>query len=346
MTRKPEFRRLFREAFRTGHDWAEWFFEKVYRDDEALFLDTDSGPVSALLLSPRDMEFHSSTLPVAYISCVATARAERGKGHMRTLMRHALADTAARGSAMTVLIPASPHLYFFYHKFGFATVFYTDEQRYTSLHTFETPPGFTPVQPSYDTFRRLEDRRHGAVLHNREQYEHTLTDIAFDGGSVLAVSDADGHSAIAFVSADAAGATVLDLLADTPEAAEAVLGCVRDTVGPLPLVVRNIPAGRPAALTPRGMARITDAGAVLSAIARADTRMHQTIRVHDDILPANDATFILDRGTCTRADTASHPRPDLDVTVDVLARIIFSAPATGHIFGLPTARPYISLMLD
>lgn len=346
MTRKSEFRRLFREAFRTEPDWADWFFEKVYRDDEALLLDAGSGPVSALLLSPRDMAFHSSVLPVAYISCVATARAERGKGHMQALMRDALVEAAARGRAMAVLIPASPHLYFFYDKFGFATVFYTDEQRYTSLHTFEAAPEFEPVEPTYDIFRHLENLRPGAVLHDREQYGHVLTDIAFDGGSVLAVSDPDGHSAIAFVTADSGGATVLDLLADTPRSAEAVLGCVRDTVGDVPLVVRTVPAGRQAALHARGMARITDAEAVLRSIAAADTRVHQTIRVRDGIIPANDATFILDRGTCTRADAASHPRPDLDVTVDVLARIIFSAPATGDIFNLPTARPYISLMLD
>lgn len=344
MSRKADFRRLFREAFRADAAWTDWFVEKVYDDRDALFLDVDGKAVSALLMNRYDMSFHGTSLPVAYISCVATARAERGKGMMHRLMARAITEAAGRGAAIAALIPATRFLYFFYDAFGFATVFYVDELRYTALHTFRAPDEYAEVTPSYDMLARLEAMRACAVRHSAAQYEHIITDIAFDGGIVAAVENADGDCAMAFAVPSDENILVLDLPASSPEAAEAALARVRDFAGEKPIVVRALPGEVPPAMRARGMARIIDLEAVLSAVAQADPSMHQHIRVSDPLIPANNGIFSLAKGECRRVDKAA--RLDLDVTVDTLARILFSAPATGEIFNLPAARPFISLMLD
>lgn len=341
---KTEFKRLFREAFDEPAQWLDWFAENVYRDENLLTIEEDDRTASALLLGRYDMAFHGSQLPVSYISCVATAKAYRGKGLMHRLMTRALNVSAERGDALCTLIPAEDRLYFFYDRFGFATVFYIDEMRYTALHSFVTDIDFLPFEPDFDTFSRLESMRGCCVMHSRDDFANIVHDIRFDGGRVLGVRAPEGRAAIAFVTIGES-ATVKDLLATDSRAEESVMAAVRAEVGDKPIIVWGRPDGRRAMLRSRGMARIVNVASVLSALAESDRRIDQVIRVHDPIIAANNGIYIVRDGECIRTDSTMR-RITLDVSADVLARIIFSTPAIADIFGLPGGRPMMSLMLD
>lgn len=341
---KNEFKRLFRESFDEPQLWLDWFMESVYRDEDLLMIDDDDRIESALLLSRYEMSFHGIGMPVGYISCAATAKAFRGKGLMHRLITRALNAAAERGDIMCSLIPASDSLYFFYDKFGFATVYYIDEMRYTALHTFTPAAGYVASTPDFETFRRLERMHPCTILHTAGDFANIKHDIALDSGKVLAVSGPDGSAAMAFVTIGDE-ATVKYMPATDSNAAEAVLACVRAEVGEKPIIVWSAPDGRQARLRSRGMARIVNVGAMLSAVAAADTTTDQVIRVTDPIIPANDGIYILRNGECERTEQTLR-RTTLDVSVDVLTRIVFSSQRIAEIFGITGSRPMLPLMLD
>lgn len=347
---RNDFKRLFNEAFTVDKAWSDWFVQNVFDEDEALSLEIDGKTVSGLLMTPYAFAYQGAELPSAYISCVATARKERGKGLMHRLMHKAIVEGAERGYAFLTLIPSSRRLYFFYDQFGFSTVFYINEERYTSLHVFESE-GYEAVEPSYGMFHALELGRPCAVRHSERQFVNVLKDMELSGGAVVAVSDGSGSDAMAFAEIGSE-VKVLDLLSSDEKAAEAALAALRAKAGEKPFIVRNMPAQvasddtrRGASLRARGMLRVANVEMALSALASANPQIDQVIKVSDPIIGANNSIFTLHGGECRRTpDTLRHLT--LDIPVDVLSRLLFSAPSIGDIFTLPATRPFISLMLD
>lgn len=345
MSEKNDFVKIFRESFRTSRQWTDWFMGEVYRDEDVVALRTDDKVVSVLLLSPVTMSFHGQELQASYISCAATAAAERGKGYMSRLITAALADAERRGDAFVMLIPESRRLYFFYARFGFATSFWIDEQRYTSLHAFEMPDNYMPVEPTYAIFSELERLQTSGVRHTRRDYENVVHDIELDRGHVVAVSDPAGDSrAMAFVNVDE-NITVKAILSTDAVAAEAAMSVVRSEAGEKPVVIMAPPGERNTGLHARGMARIVDVEKVLGTVARAFPKIKITIKVHDRIISRNNSTFDISDGRCSR-DSATIRRPDVDVDVEVLCGILSSSDRIASLFGLPGARPVMNLMLD
>ncbi len=138
---------------------------------------------------------------------------------------------------------------------------------------------------------------------------------------------------------------MIELLSSSEAAAEAALAYVRMETPEKAFVVWAEPTGRKASLRSRGMLRIINAEVVLAALAASNQKIDQVIRVHDPVIAANNGVFVLRKGQCTRASVPVK-KYALDVSVDVLARVIFSSPEIGDVFELPTRRPFISLMLD
>lgn len=351
MMHKNDFKKLFREAFTLDTEWTDWFMDSVFDENDMLDIKIDNKLVSALLMSRYPFAYQGTELQSAYISCVATAKSERGKGYMSALMLKALIASAERGDAFATLIPANRHLYFFYDTFGFSTVFYIDEQRYTSLHTFASSPEYSETDPDFNTFMRLEAMRPYGIRHDRKRFNQIIDDIRLDDGLTIAVTDGKGEDAVAFVE-NSNEAKVLDLLATSETAAENVLAAIRKHVGEKSVIILGLPSEaasdnsfRGARLRSRAMLRIVNAEVVLGTLAAANPALHQTVRVYDPIIRRNNATFIISGGQCKRTDSKP-AHLDLDVNIDVLGKLLFSAPSIGDIFGIPTRRPFISLMLD
>ncbi len=346
MASKNDFIKIYRESFRSTRRWDDWFLNEVYTDENMLALEADGRTVSVLLAQPYRVSLYGSDLQGTYLSCVATAASERGKGYMSRLVAQAIGQSAARGDAIAMLIPETRRLYFFYSRFGFATAFYVDEQRYTSVHSFVMPDEYVPVEPTYDIFAPLEELSACCVRHTRTDFSRILRDIEIDGGKVVAVEGPDGSRAMAFASVGDL-VTVKAIPSTDTEAAEAALAVLRTEVGEKPLAVWANPADKVDHLRARGMARIIDAAAVLGAVAAAHPKTEMAIRLHDPMIEANNAVFVLSHGQCrTVAYDEFKGKTDLDVRIDVLAMVLFSAPSVASIFNLPGCRPRMQLMLD
>lgn len=342
-----DFQRIFRSSFDDPEEWQRWFFDNVATDADEVYVSVgrDGKAASALLMQPYGFLYRGAVLPSAYISCVATLPEARSQGLASRTMREALSDARLRGYALCTLIPAEEHLTYFYKRLGFTTAFYADRRRYTGLHEFRDGAG-TPVEASFDTLHRLEMRWGCGVLHSQNDYAEIVADMRIDGENhIIAVADADGGEAMLFATVGPDEAKVKCLLADSEALAQGALAELRRRIAEKPVTVYCAPlSGEKAFLTPAGMVRVTDPMPLLSALAASDPKMSLSIRIADKLLTENSGTYILHDGTCRHDDTVAHP--DLDIESSTLADILFSNHRTGALFGIPSRRPYMALMLD
>lgn len=358
MSKRDDIRKIWQESFKDSREYVKMYFDQVYRDEDALLLQNEEGlPVSSLLLQRYAMTFHGALPTVSYIAGAATRRNQRGKGYMSRLMVDALEASAARGDMLCSLIPANEALYYFYRRYGFSTVFYTKEQRFTALHPFPVHGEYhhlddTITDEVWEAFNRFQMERRCYIIHSQRDFYNILADLQMDGGDfvVMARDDEDhGHEIVSMAWARMSDDVLLvtDVMGESEDARAAALRQLRGMHGDTPFLLYGRPTdtmgGR---LMPRGMGRVVNAGKALEIIAGAYPRFAAKIKVTDKLLPAyNSHTYIVDGGTCM-IDDGYRGRLDFDVTVDVFTDILFSSPVTGDILRFPSERPMISLMLD
>lgn len=351
--KKAQFEEIYALAFSDPTRWRRWFVDEVVTDtaDDDIFIVPDSAgrPSASALMKPYGFMYRGVCLPSGYISCVATKPEARTRGLASIAVQEALSEAVRRGYAFCELIPANRSLYSFYCRFGFADGFYADEERYTSLHEFSDGIG-EAIEPTYAVFHGLEERLGCSIIHSETDYRRIIKDLSFESGRSVAFVRGEGGYACLFASWDAsrddATVTVRSLLADSESLAMGALGVLRAEVGERPFTVLRPPlSGEKAHLRVKGMARMVDPLQVLSAMAASKPTLRTTIRISDHLFEENSGYYIISDGKCRRSETAEG-YVDLDVPVDVLTSILFSSEKTGEIFGLPTRRPYMAMMLD
>lgn len=359
MDKVSEIRRLWRERFNDSRSWMTNVFPRVYRDDEAMVILDEEGAsvISMLLLRRYDMRYHGVIAPSAYIYGAATARNQQGRGYMSRLIGDSLREAYRRGDVFAALQPARRRLYGFYDRFGFATTFYIREERYTSKHRFthdasqyiiETS-GHDPAELAA-AYQRLTAAREANILHTENDFKTILIDCELDGGNVVTARSVNSGDimAIALANADTDTIAVRELAATDADAAAAALDTLAQFYPGRMTVVEAYPGAKtPVKIYSRGMARIVNVKAFLELIAGLRPSISQKIRVRDSLLPENNALFVIDKGNVTVLpyDTPEI-KPDLDVDIPVLTSIAFSTQKVGEIFSLPTARPFMSMMLS
>lgn len=346
------FKEIFRSSFPDSEEWCDWFFGSVV-SEECVYLASanDGKAASTLLAQPYELHYEGALLPTVYISCVATLPEYRSCGLASAVLKDAMIDARSKGAVMAELIPAEDHLYYFYSRLGFATVFYADVEHYTSLHTFRPGRG-NLVEPTYELFHAIELAQGCSVLHSRADYENILSDMSLDGAPILlAATDDEGGSAMLFAVADGDDAVKVKWLAGQSKyAVRTLLAELRRHIGEKDVtVVRPPESGDRALMRPYGMGRVLRPGIFLSVLAAAHPELAITVRIGDDIIPSNSGIYAVADGKCTFTPAADTPRglkADLDVTAETFTAVVFSSHATSEIIGLPASRPAMGLMLD
>lgn len=352
MDKKSDVRNIYSDSFSDTSRYVEMYFSRVYRDEDAMVRYVDGEAACSLLLQRYSMNFGQADVPVGYIAGAATLRRFRRRGLMSELVVEALLAARERGDYMVTLIPADDSLYFFYDKFKFTTVFYIAEKRYTSFHTFRYSKSYTPADvaspEAYAVFDRMMHDRKCCIQHTFPQYLNILADNELDGGKSVALADSETGeiSALAFAAMRADRLVVKDLLAVDDDAASAALAELSAAYPHVPVTWISTPEENSMMpIESRGMARIVNVKKTLDAYANDNRNLQFTVKVSDPQIPDNSHIYFIDNGICTIND-GFRGLLNLDVTVDVLAAILFSSSKVGKIFNLPTRRPFISLMLD
>ncbi|MCM1336213.1 MAG: GNAT family N-acetyltransferase [Candidatus Amulumruptor caecigallinarius] len=355
MSTKDNIRKLWSDTFGDTPEYLDMYFSDVYREEDAMTATSDDGKLlSSLLLQRYPFLYQGQETTMGYIAGVMTRRNVRGRGLMSGLLCRALERSRERGDIVASLIPLHDWLYFYYDRFGFATVLYVDPQRFTALHTFTPEETYLPeedmrTEEAYRSFSAFERARGCGVLHTERDYLNILADNALDGGRAVAVRDSSGGiAAMAFAVVDKAGVTVTELMGISHDAREGALAELRRQLSGLPFKVLAPPLAEHRRLYDRGMARIINAGETLRLCAAANPQWQSLIRVYDPILADNTAVYAVADGDVLVMpyDAALQAPLDFDVNITVLTEIAFSAPRTGDILRFPSERPVISLMLE
>lgn len=349
--RKDEIKKIWAECFGDPREWIEMYFSRVYNERDAMTLEKGGRIVSSLLLQPYAMKFHNAEVAIGYIAGAGTRRNARGNGYMSELMADTLDSACNRGFMACVLIPAHDWLYSYYAKFDFSPVFYTDPQRFTSLHQFHPCGDFLPVDDFYDptvyaAFHDFEMERRCTILHSQRDFLNILDDIAHDSGCFVAVKDADGViRAMGWASMVEDRLIVKDLMGDDECARETVLAEMRHRYPDTPVTLLAPAESNGRRLFARGMARIVNTPLCLGVIAAAHPKLLLKMRVMDLLMPHNSHTYIIKEGACVIDDDYAG-NLDFDIDADTFNRIVFSSARIGSVLEFPSERPHLSLMLD
>lgn len=358
MDTKNEIIRIWRECFPADPAaWVDMYFTHAYRQECAMTLERDNATVCSLLLQPYTMTFHGECVGASYVSGAATRPRFRNCGYMTELMKQALSASHDRDDMLCTLIPADSRLYFYYSKFGFSTVFYNTVLHYTSAHTFHVRKGYELVDPDatgalFNAFSDIMRHRTCCIQHDRSQFETIQADNRLCGGSFAAIADgSDGNIAAMAWAVPEPGSRsirVMDVLARDEDSYNAVLHRLQLLRPGCSMTVMERPGyDSRVTLTPRGMARLLRPAQAFALIARSHPDLRVNVRVTDRLLPGNNAIYSLGHGQVDIHEYNSRTIAlDLDVTIEVLTAIMFSSNHMGRIMGLPSERPFISLMLD
>lgn len=264
---------LWRLSFNDSEEFIRLYFDRVYKDENALVIEKNGQVVSALQMLPYTMTYYGTEISVSYISGACTLPSMQGKGLMRQLLQNAFEEMKYRSVAVTALIPAEPWLFEYYRAQGYAEAFDCSENIYVRPATPVYAPEITVVPPEvpsidqlYDYFNRKNRERKCCVLHTKDDFITILRDLQLGGGQMLAaLNEQDRPVGMAFVlrpdhapglPEDKKNVYIRELFYDDDRIASLLLQEVTLQNGVNKVVCRTppvIPATRPV-----GMARVID----------------------------------------------------------------------------------------
>lgn len=275
MDKKQQLIDLWHTCFGDSDAFTQLFFDRVYKDENALTIEKGGQIVSALQMLPYTMTYCGSEISVAYISGACTLPTERGHGLMRRLIQESFEVMRSRGIALTALIPANPWLFDYYREQGYTEAFDYALETYIRPPSVQQTPNITVVPPKvtsmvqlYAYFNRKLQERPCCLLHTYDDFITILRDLELDGGTMLtALNEKEEPVGMAFVLPfetnislnDSVGKKVLikDLLYNDEQIKELLLQeiSLQNHVSQVSYKAQSLPPGT----LPMGMARIIDA---------------------------------------------------------------------------------------
>ncbi len=261
--RKQQIINLWQNVFNDPPEFVRLFFDRVYKEENALTLQKEGRIVSALQMLPYPMTFEREVIPVSYIYGACTIEPERGKGHMAELLERSFETMKARGIALTVIIPAESWLFNYYDRFGYATCFDF------SIESFdrETLPSHSLIQVTIEGPEETEEvdfyldrkqrQRPCYVLHTKEDWKVNRIDLRASDGRLLVARLGGKICGAAFALPSIEGEVfVQEIFYDGEEAKEALLHKASILFHAEKAICRVPPKAEES--TPFGMARIID----------------------------------------------------------------------------------------
>lgn len=209
MSRKEQIKTLWQACFDDTDASLQYFFNEIYKEENAISLEVDGRIVSVLQLLPYRMQWCGTEIPVTYIYAACTAPDERGKGYMGKLLEKSFAIMSERGILFNLLMPADDGLFEYYRGHGYTEVLDYSQETYTRdrVSRAERKHGnCLPVYAQtsaqwYPFFDRMLRKRPISILHSAENFRTLTGDIWVNDGMVLGVrNEKDEPTGLVFTS--------------------------------------------------------------------------------------------------------------------------------------------------
>ena len=214
---------LWQDSFNDSPEYVGFFFNHVYKPENTLVIKQDGIIVSTLQMIPYKARFEDTIVPVAYICGACTHPFERGKGYMKTLMRHAKLEMKRRGFPIALVIPAEPSLFDFYRQLGFTNMIYHSVEYliYNKflVNTLESYNHLTFEECTlkhFPYYSRKQQECKITIIRDESDFEMILRELSSDGGKSFVALKNNMPAGIAFAE-KISNDTILikDIMADT-----------------------------------------------------------------------------------------------------------------------------------
>ena len=196
MDKKQQIVNLWRTCFGDSEAFISLYFDRVYKDENAMTIEKDGKIVSALQIVPHTMTYLGTEISVGYISGACTTPEERGQGLMRQLLQETFEEMERREIAISALIPADPWLFDYYREQGYTEAFDYSVETYIRPNTPVQLPKITVIQPEVPTtdelfayFNRKLRERPSCILHSQDDFITILRDLQLDNGGMYTALD-------------------------------------------------------------------------------------------------------------------------------------------------------------
>jgi hypothetical protein len=222
---------------------------------------------------------------------------------------------------MSTLIPADAGLFGYYERAAdYAAIFHYVRHRIeltaAKLTDEEATPTGATAADTYTLHRHTYSskvvfyylnermaRRRCCVLHTEEELAFIVDDILTDGGWLYTLSRERDMVALAIGFTDGNELVLKELLADTEEARQTLLGLIGAEQQATKAVVTTPSAD--AATPAMGMARIVNPLPLLQLYAAAHPEQERHLSIFDPLLTANNGFYDLADGECSYGDEPS-----------------------------------------
>ena len=205
---KPKLIEMWKLCFGDSDEFVQFYFDKIYCDDNTLVLfpDNNNSPAASLQILPYQIKIGEKTHNAGYISGAMTHPEHRKKGYMAQLLNAAFEIMTKQGFTFSFLIPQEEWLFDFYANYGYEKAFpmATETFNLTSVNVesgnVEVYSNFEnlPLEQIYHLYSGFLIQKENVVLKMREQFHLILEDLFIDEGYVFYLK---GNS-IAFVVED------------------------------------------------------------------------------------------------------------------------------------------------
>ncbi len=173
------YKKIFRECFPSDAVFADFYFERVHTDTQAVVAECDGQAVSYMAMLPFDADILGTRKKCVYFYAVSTLEKYRGRGFMNEMMQFAFEKTAY--CDFQILIPAVEGLY---ERYGF--------ESFTQKKEIQLDGGNKSMYPCrdivhlnsiYDKFRKSYDV---SVARNNKWWSIIIDSAISEGFDILA----------------------------------------------------------------------------------------------------------------------------------------------------------------
>lgn len=351
MKKRQQVFELWKACFEDTEEFISFYFDRKYQDENALVYEENKEAIASLQMIPYPMTWAGTMIRTSYISGACTLPVARNKGIMTQLLTEAFRQMQQKDMDISSLIPAEPWLYAYYGKMGYATVFKFSTETFHSSATSPTPGiqisfpenySENLIQECYPYFSQHMSARPCCIQHPFEDFAGIVQDLYRSGGRLVTARLAAGKiSGMAMVQPMENQIWISEMFSDSESIRETLLRSIEKYGDNKPVICKIPP--RETDATCAGMARIINAGKMLSHYAAHNPEKSFTLRLTDTQLPDNNGFYTLSNGICSKTEKRiGH----LDFNMDIAALTLALFGQTARTTTFTPQHPYMNLMFD
>lgn len=320
--KKNDARRLWEICFNDTKAFVDFYFNKVYKDQDTLVrYDENNNAIAHVQMLPYTLYAWGKDFEAGYISGACTKPENRKEGVMESLMKEAMVKMKERGEMISFLIPADEYLADYYDKVcSYGRVFF--EKTATTLEEVMMAPAeqILPKGPIDFIMEAEECRSYPHVKHTREQIRLVMEDYKMsNGGMYTFPRNMDHPTGICFYRVEGDTLYVKDLFGSPSVRTEMLKELM--TLNHCMRLKATVPTGDKTHAFPRGMLRILDIPEFTRHYALTHNNMTIGFKIRDRQMPENSGEYYISNGKLT---FKSNLNQEEGISPAALARTLFS----------------------